>query len=287
MTCETDAPAVDATAFWRDGFVVVRGISPPEEVAGMRPIYDELFAQRVGEPEGLFFDFAAAGGDIDGDMLSPQVGYPSRFAPELRHTRYWTNAFAVARQLLGGRPRLFIDHAMLKPPHRGRPTPWHQDGAFGLENARGTSITIWMPLQDVDCTSGCLEFVRASHRGPLLPHQRIEGDPRARGLEVSETALINGKHAIACPLHAGDATVHHGMTLHRSHPNVSAEPRRAYALVFSTRWRPQIVKRLHPWNAGDQTAPPPPAATGARHQRRRLTAIEHKLTLAARSMLSR
>jgi ectoine hydroxylase-related dioxygenase (phytanoyl-CoA dioxygenase family) len=289
MEFGSDELAVDADAFWRDGFVVIRGVSPAEEIAAIRPIYDGLFARRAGEPEDLFFDFVAP----DGDMLSPQMGYPSRFAPALRHTRFWTNGFAVARRLLGGRPRLFIDHAMLKPPHGGRPTPWHQDGAFGLENARGTVITIWMPLQDVDRSSGCLEFMPASHRGPVLPHRHVGGDPRSRGLEISETVPIDEGRAVACPLRAGDATVHHGLTLHRSYPNIGGEPRRAYALVFSTRWRPQLIKRLHPWNKVDQpneavhAAPAPAAPAMGRRPLRRLAAIEHKLTLALRSMLSR
>lgn len=289
MDLGSDALAVHAGTFWRNGFAVIRGMSPPEELAAIRPIYDDLFARRAGEPDDLFFDFI----DPDGDMLSPQMGYPSRFAPALRHTRFWTNGFAVARRLLGGRPRLFIDHAMLKPPHRGRPTPWHQDGAFALENARGTVITIWMPLQGVDRTSGCLEFIPGSHLWPVLPHRHVGGDPRSRGLEISETVPIDDWRAVACPLRAGDATVHHGLTVHRSYPNVGAEPRRAYALVFSTRWRPQFIKRLHPWNEVDRRkeedhgAAAPAMRAAGRRPLLRLAEIEHKLTLALRSMLSR
>ena len=236
--------------FWRDGYLVLPPLSPPEEVAHLVGLYDGMFARAAGRAEGDYFDFASAEGSTRAPSV-PQVLNPSRYEPTFAETAFRVQAAAIARQLLGPRAELVFEYAMLKPPRSGGPTPWHQDEAFYsvLNNFR--SITFWMPLQDVALENGCMRFVPGSHRGPLLEHRAIGNDPRVHGLEAIGVALDAG---VVCPLPAGAATVHECGTLHAAGPNLSDVPRRAYAVAFGVKsWR-NVQWREHPWKRAQNTA---------------------------------
>ena len=130
------------------------------------------------------------------------------------------------------------NHAINKPPRDGAPTPWHQDEAYWDPHADHTAISVWVPLQDVDESNGCMAFVPGSHREPVLPHRLIH--PDAHGLRLADDTEPAG--AVACPIPTGSATVHAGRTLHYAGPNRTDRPRTARRL----RVRPPTGAARHP-----------------------------------------
>jgi hypothetical protein len=236
------------------GYLCLEQISPPKEVEFLRRVFDRLFAKKIGRQQGSFFDLVSADGDDDKPQTSPQIIGPVNFAPELKRTIFRANALSIAKQLLGPKAYGTFEHAILKPAEIGAPTPWHQDEAFAFDYAPGyNQISIWMPLQPVDTSSGCLHFLPGSQSGRVLRHASPNNDPRIHALvcvdEFDETK------AVACPLPAGGCTIHHCRTLHRTGANTSPNPRRAYILVFAL---PLTVNDelspQFPWNAEKQTA---------------------------------
>ena len=231
--------------FWEQGFLAIPQICTELEVRRLCEVYDRLFAQRTGWDKGDLFDFA--GPDTPGSVpVLPQLLEPSRYEPSLKKSVVRANALAIARQILGPRAELVFEHAMLKPAHIGAETPWHQDEAFFPIYTNYQSITIWIPLQPVDTSNGCMQFIPGSHAGAVLPHRRLNDDPRVHGLEVCGT---NVTQAVSCPLPAGGATVHHCRTLHHAGPNLTGGPRRAYALGFGIRSKEFTLRSEFPWNA--------------------------------------
>lgn len=217
--------------FQEDGFIVLPRICPDSELDWLCNVYDRLFAQRAGWNKGDFFDFA--GPDTpELEPVLPQLLEPSQYEPSLKSTVLRANALAVARQLLGPSAEPVFEHAMLKPARIGAETPWHQDAAFFPAFTDYESISVWVPLQPVDVSNGCLQFMPGSHKAGVLPHRRINDDPRVHGLEVCEPCI---GEPVSCPLPAGGATVHHCRTLHHAGPNITEAPRRAYVLGFGVR----------------------------------------------------
>jgi ectoine hydroxylase-related dioxygenase (phytanoyl-CoA dioxygenase family) len=236
--------------FHEQGYLLLPKITTSEEVVWIRGIYDRLFEQRLGWDNGDLFDFA--GTDDDGTAATlPQLLNPSQYVRTLRKTTFRANAHEIAKQLLGKSAELVFEHAMLKPAGTGGETPWHQDAAFNRKYTNYQSITFWMPLQPVDSSNGCLEFIPSSHKGPLLPHHSINYDRRIPGLEADG---VDASQLIVCPLPAGGASIHHSRMLHHSSPNRSGGPRRAYALAFGVRSRKFTLRKDFPWNAEKATA---------------------------------
>jgi hypothetical protein len=218
--------------FHREGFLTLDRITPSEDVQRVRELLDGLFDRFDELPKDLAFDL----GDVklhNGTQKTPQINLATRFEPRLMETQYFRNAKAVAQQLLGPDVNFHFDHAIYKPPHNGRDTPWHQDMSYGARDGyldrHGFSCNFWMPLQDTSLDMGCMEFIPHSHLGNLKPHHPVGHDPKVHTLE---TDGISGKNAVKCPLPAGGVTIHQPKTLHYTGPNNSDKWRRAWILVF-------------------------------------------------------
>jgi hypothetical protein len=224
--------AAQLDAFQRDGFLTLERVTTPEEVARLRAIHERLHGSRAGRERGHQFDLG--GTDEEGtEARLPQLISPSDSAPELNDTLFRANCRALCQQLLGGDGddiALSCEHAILKPARHGATTPWHQDEAYwSMPNHDNRGIAVWMPLQDATVENGCLWYIPGSHRGPILMHRPIGGDPRVHGLETLDADTAR---AVPVPLKAGDAVVHHIRCLHFAGPNRTERPRYAYTFAF-------------------------------------------------------
>jgi ectoine hydroxylase-related dioxygenase (phytanoyl-CoA dioxygenase family) len=255
MTNSTFALSKEQIQLFREqGYLQLDEISPPDEVKFIKDVYDRLFAEKAGRGQGAYFDAVSSDDDDNKPHTSPQIIDPVLFAPELKKTIFRANALAIAKQLLGAKAYGSFEHAILKPPGIGAPTPWHQDEAFRLDYAPGyDEISIWMPLQPVDTTSGCMEFLPGSHRAPVLRHGSPDNDPRIHALACVDT--FDTAKAVACALPAGGCTIHHARTLHHAGANTSPNPRRAYILGFALPVKSDYkLAQPFPWNSEKQTA---------------------------------
>ncbi len=232
-------------AYHTNGFLTIDAITTPEELALLREKYDQMFARAVGREEGNWFDLA--GTNEEGkEVVMPQVLDPERYVPEFKNTLMRANADAIAKQLLGPEATGSGAHCIYKPPKISPETPWHQDEAYWDPAYEYCTLSIWVPLQPATVEMGCMWFVPGTHRWDVLPHRHINNDPRIHGLELVDFEKYT-KVAIACPLPAGGATIHHPRTLHYAGPNRSDTPRRAYILGGQLPRKKRAVPLRYPW----------------------------------------
>ena len=149
--------------------------------------------------------------------------------PELRETLTFSRCHALAEALLDRPVQYRFDHAIYKPAYNGRATAWHQDEAITRSIQTLVTAHFWVPMQDVSVEMGCMQFIPGSHRERIRPHQRLE---RLRHAHALETCDVDVSRAVACPLRAGDVTVHFPRTLHYTGPNLTGVPRLAWSLEF-------------------------------------------------------
>lgn len=234
--------AAELAGFDERGFLVLPSLTTAAEVVALQDIYDRLFepGAAIGRQ-----DRVELAGRADGAQTLPQILNPDHYAPELRETTAFRNAFAVARQLLGADAEHMGMHAIRKPAHSGAETPWHQDEAYWDPSFDHPAISVWIPLQEATIANGCMSFVPGSHRDEVVEHELINPG-LADGLRATDPSAAEDR-AVACPLPAGGATVHAGRTLHHAGPNGSDQPRRALIVGFRTtpRWRGD--GRSFPW----------------------------------------
>ena len=226
------AVSVDSVARFHElGFLVVPDITTADDLA----VVSRLLA-------GLYRRFPALvrarrahdlGGESEGARSILEINQTVDLAPELAETLTFKRCAAVAEQLLGRRVEHRFDHAIYKPAFNGVATSWHQDEAYAVER-RIFSAHFWVPLQTVTQDMGCMEFIPGSHRGALVRHRRRDPLRDSHALEVAD---VDTSKAVACPIRAGDATVHFPRTVHYTGPNRTGTPRLAWALEFGPRQR--------------------------------------------------
>src|SRR5262249_56343946 len=166
------------------GSRVVESVPSQSDPGRLRARRNTLFARFHELPGRHAFDLGDEGRH-DGVQEIPEINWTTRLLPALKRTRTFRAARALAAELLAGpAEHTGYDHAILKPPHNGRATPWHQDGAYAGPEGLTTMVHFWIPLHDVSLEMGCMQFIPGSHLGPILPHHPRAHRHSAHLLEV-------------------------------------------------------------------------------------------------------
>ncbi len=132
--------------------------------------------------------------------------------------------------------RIGQDSLWYKPPGGGKEIALHQDGAYIDYLSPAEMITCWIALDDVSLDIGTLQYVRGSHKWPLLPS--LEGefhaptkDYRWAMLQTAYAAGVTEPEIIPVTIPAGGCAFHHGLTWHGSGKNLSpTQPRRSLGI---------------------------------------------------------
>ncbi len=230
----------DKARFFEDGFLCVPGILDEEERPWLLGLYDQLFSTADRKQLG--------GLDAQGRETLPQIFRPSERVPELRESRLFARATALARFLFGEEVYFKGENMILKPAGFGVATPWHQDQAYHPPDQHHRTVNIWIPMEDATVENGCMQFIRGSHRGPVLPHTwLVEGDRKSAMVAIGQEYWSANATAVPCP--AGSCTLHHSYMMHFAGPNLTDRPRRAYILVFALPSQKLEQPWIFPWMA--------------------------------------
>ena len=129
----------------------------------------------------------------------------------------------VVEQLLGPDILLYSTSFIIKEPHTQTHVSWHQDLTYwGLSSDQ--QISAWIALSPATIKSGCMMMIPGSHKHGQREHKT--GDD-------ADNVLLSSQHiedvdttkARALILQPGEASLHHGWTMHSSMPNRSEDRR--------------------------------------------------------------
>ena len=119
----------------------------------------------------------------------------------------------VLSRILGGRPALYQDMALIKPPG-GREKPWHQDRAYFNLTQTTSIVGIWIALDEATPENGCMQVIEGGHReGPRVHFMR-------RDWQICDSEVARLPR-VAIPMQAGgcllfDALLPHGTPANRT-----------------------------------------------------------------------
>ncbi len=109
---------------------------------------------------------------------------------------------------------------------------WHQDVTYwGLEPP--LAITAWYAVDVSDRENGCMRVLPGTHRGGIREHGKADraGTRLSINQEVPVTPDEEGA-AVDLVLSAGQISLHHGMLIHGSNPNLSQRRRCGLTLRY-------------------------------------------------------
>ncbi|MGI9407833.1 MAG: phytanoyl-CoA dioxygenase family protein [Hyphomicrobiaceae bacterium] len=129
----------------------------------------------------------------------------------------------VVEQCIGPDILLYNAVYIIKEPDTTAHVSWHQDLTYwGLSH--DDQVSMWLALSPATEESGCMRMVPGSHVHGPLDHEVTDDDNNV--LYQGQTVRgVGEENAVMCPLQPGEASFHHGWTLHASMPNTSADRR--------------------------------------------------------------
>ena len=132
-------------------------------------------------------------------------------------------ALDVVEAIIGPNILLFNVTYIIKEARTESHVSWHQDLTFwGLSH--DDQVSMWIALSDADATSGCMRMIPGSHLAGKLDHYITEDDNNVL-LQGQTVSGVNENSSVYCPLKPGQASFHHGWTLHASMANKSNDRR--------------------------------------------------------------
>lgn len=227
LDSEYPLSAEQVEAFQRDGYIVLRQVLTPEEIAAYRPIILDAVHHALvleGRAEAKPMEER----DTLGKAFLQVLHLWERYEPMRAFSLSKRLGGIAAKLLRTSAVRFYHDQVLFKEPGGGH-TPWHQDGYYiPLDPDR--VLTMWMPLVEVTPEMGTMSYAAGSHReGPLfaLPtsdesETRYDQLVAERGWDVRATGAMQ----------PGDVAIHSLWTLHHAGPNATDRTREAAVMLY-------------------------------------------------------
>jgi phytanoyl-CoA hydroxylase len=175
--------------------------SQSPEAREQQAYYDHVFTQRV--------NLWQTNDEVRELMLDPALG-------------------RVPTELAGvGGVRIWHDQALVKGPY-ANPTAFHLDVPYWSFTS-ADAITIWVALDDATLENGCLYYVPGSHKAQKFDNVGIGPSIGALFDVYPEWGDVAAQ---ACPVRAGGALFHNGLTFHGAGANMTPGRRRAMTCAY-------------------------------------------------------
>lgn len=232
-----DRPTSQEKDYYRDnGFLSVPEFLDETELAAWREIIDAAIEARGKQRFSFASDEAAdiASAARDGE---DQEYYDQVFT---QRVNLWQTDDAVRNLLfqpdlgrfvgeLAGVDglRIWHDQALVKEPY-ANPTAFHLDVPYWSFTS-ADAITIWIALDDATVENGCLYYVPGSHKAQKFDNVGIGKDLGALFDVYPEWRDVR---AVPCPVPAGGAVLHNGLTFHGAGANMTPGRRRAMTCAY-------------------------------------------------------
>jgi ectoine hydroxylase-related dioxygenase (phytanoyl-CoA dioxygenase family) len=227
----------------RDGFVIVRGLFDPHEIAAASADADRVRDEhanlantkniRCRWQDNVFTD------ECQFDAFDPIID----LSPVCKRLAYDRRLFELLADLYGGPACLFKDKLIYKLPG-AKGYGLHQDW-IAWERFPRSFLSVLVPLDPADEDNGCtLVYPGYHHNGPLSP-----ADGTYRELPAD---TVDEASAVPLTLEPGDVAVFGGFTPHRSNANLSDRPRRQLYFSYTKEsdggdLREQHYQDFHQW----------------------------------------
>lgn len=221
--------ASEASAYHRDGFLLVENGLNEQDTARPRAVVNELVERNPGMPEIAVLPCIPTKGYPHEGLIGGEKLFEFAVHPVI---------LGIVKELLGPDVLLWGGEILVKQAHTGTASDWHQDGVVrplrpgpGHSHAQGANV--WIAIDDVKVENSCLRYVPGSGRGGIDDHKLELKDiddlnfpftPDLSGLDLDT--------AVDAVLPAGGMAIHDLSCMHASHPNTAGRTRLAVTFRY-------------------------------------------------------
>lgn len=130
----------------------------------------------------------------------------------------------LVEQLIGPNIALYNSTYIIKEAGSTSRVDWHQDLTYWGLSDDDAQVSMWLALSPATGASGCMKMIPGSHRAGRRVHEMTDDETNLLNLK-QRVADFDPVGAVDCQLTPGQASFHHGWTVHSSAPNTSSDRR--------------------------------------------------------------
>ncbi len=214
--------------YWQDGFLFPLSVFSEDEAAEFRAELEQV------EKDWLAADLPLPLNTYKRVNAHLVIPLAARIAQDKR-------ILDAVEGVLGPDIMIWSAEFFIKEPRTQHAVGMHQDLTYWGMGETPDQVTAWIALSPATVQSGCMDFVRGSHKNPILPHNDTYSETNllSRGQEVAVDVSDDDKTHIE--LKPGQMSLHHGLTIHGSGPNASNDRRIGLAIRYLSPGAQQLV----------------------------------------------
>jgi phytanoyl-CoA hydroxylase len=232
----TTPTAEERARYAEDGYLVVEEFLDEDELEHWRAVVDGALARRGAQR----YSFATDGAEASASQsrsAETQSYYDRVFTQRVnlwqtddgvRELMFSPGLGGFAGQVAGvDGLRIWHDQALVKEPY-ANPTGYHLDVPYWSFTS-ADAITIWVALDAATLENGCLFYVPGSHKARKFDNVGISNHI---GALFDVYPGWRDVAAVPCPVPAGGALLHNGLTFHGAGANMTPGRRRAMTCAY-------------------------------------------------------
>ena len=226
-------------SFQRDGFLIVKGLFTPEQIAELRDTFTT--AGEMGEVPGLWSPNKASADPLDHypRMMHPHKQPQLPIGPLSMKFALDQKVGAILAELMNDEPIMAQTMYYYKPAG-SRGQSLHQDN-FYLRVRPGTCMAAWLAVDRCDQDNGALVVVPGTHNDAIACPQKAD---EKIFWSTDHVPTPEGKSEQLCLMEAGDMLFFNGSIIHGSYPNTTQN---RFRRSFITHYVPASCAEVSAW----------------------------------------
>jgi phytanoyl-CoA hydroxylase len=224
-------------SYWKNGFVVVPGLIPEEDMQPWLRRLSDIVEGRVEPAQGMLVmrDVMVAKGKVKPGSRMEAIAKIQDFEsdPVLDSYTRCAGVLDCVERIIGREVQTIHTMLINKPPHVDGRHPLHQDLLYFPFRPADRIVASWTALERVTKENGCLVVIPGSHRGELLVHENPDWEDLNGGyfgVRDLGDALDDRVHLEMEP---GDTVFFHPILVHGSGRNRTEGFRRAISAHYA------------------------------------------------------
>ena len=224
-------------AYERDGYVLVRALFDPEEIAALREAIEkdpQLHASLYDRKDSQGKATRMATWNHPGDSVYGLAARSYRVVDTME-------------DMLGGEVYHYHSKLTAKEPFEGGAWEWHQDYGYWYHNGCmfPYMASVMVALDRTTRENGCLQVLRGSHHAGrvdhgVLPGEQVGAEPR----RVQE--MLERLERVYVEMEPGDGLFFHSNVMHRSDQNRSPDRRWTVLFCYNAARNDPYLDHHHP-----------------------------------------
>jgi len=207
--------------YWQKGYIALRGLFRPEEIASWQAECDRLLLSEYVHPDNVRTPFRMNSG-AHPERIDPAVDISPVFSALIADPRIVSVVEAIFRD----RPLLFKDKIIFKAPGTKGYT-MHQDQAWWRMCSADDMLSASIQIDGANAANGCIELFPGCHDRLRTPAGM------STNFRPGDDAGIDHSTGVKMETVPGDVLIFHSLTPHQSDTNRADVSRRSFYLTYS------------------------------------------------------